>query len=157
MTSVIWPPTRNDVSVPGIRNDRGKLPAVAAAVIACESVEYMRDGPLFPACAIWSSRCWRSSLFARKSETSSAFAVGTPVSSATKAVAPPIAAMVPKVRFLVIAPPITQWLQSPGMRAWVCLGLWYRQGRLDQADIDDFVVFSSQRCVTATLLSNRLL
>jgi hypothetical protein len=42
---VTLPPTRIEVSVPGIRNDRGKLPAVAAADIACASVDISRDGP----------------------------------------------------------------------------------------------------------------
>src|SRR5216684_5252340 len=42
-----WPPTRIEVSVPGIRNERGKLPTLVAA------------GPAGGACASWSRRCWR--------------------------------------------------------------------------------------------------
>src|SRR6516164_4348082 len=50
-------------------------------------------------------RFWRSSWFARRSASSSALATGRPVSSATAAVSPPIAATLPKFRFLLIAPP----------------------------------------------------
>jgi hypothetical protein len=51
---VTLPPTRIEVSVPGIKNDRGKLPADSGAPGAGAGLSW-----LWPS---WSSRCWRSSL-----------------------------------------------------------------------------------------------
>src|SRR5712691_7349588 len=49
-----WPPTRIEVSVPGIRNERGKVPTPAAGT----------PGPGGGTCASWSRRCWSSSWLA---------------------------------------------------------------------------------------------
>src|SRR5260370_40751004 len=63
-----WPPMRNDTSVPGITNERGKLPAITVPP---------GPGPTEgPGCATWSTRRWRGSWVARRSASASAHAVG---------------------------------------------------------------------------------
>src|ERR1051325_1623759 len=56
----ISPPTRSEVSVPGIRKERGKLPPTrpAPAEGAGGPPGYNPPGPGI--CANWSRRCWRS-------------------------------------------------------------------------------------------------
>ena len=61
--SRISPPTRIEVSVPGIRNERGKLPPVICTLTGPRPVSPMPYG--FPgpwACASWSMRRWRNLL-----------------------------------------------------------------------------------------------
>src|SRR6266567_6582673 len=85
---------RIEVSVPGIRNERGKLPTPAAG-----------PGLAGGACASWSRRCWRSSWLARKSANASALADGTPASNATTEITPPETAITAAFRFQNMTPP----------------------------------------------------
>ncbi len=64
------PPTRIEVSVPGIRNDRGKLPAVVPVpggggwvpngIVPPPPALPGSGGACATACASWSIRCWSS-------------------------------------------------------------------------------------------------
>src|SRR5579885_2489934 len=82
---------RIEVSVPGIRNERGKLPPVAPVVAAglAGPTPYTLPGTL-GCCASWSSRCCSSWLLARRSDASSArAAVPTDVPARAKAIGRP--------------------------------------------------------------------
>jgi hypothetical protein len=125
---VTLPPTRIEVSVPGIKNDRGKLPADSGAPGAGAGLSW-----LWPS---WSSRCWRRSLVARRSESSSAAAPGPPASSATSAIAPPIAVIVGKAVFRFMARDYTRITapsrpldrpatRKPHLRGPFQAGVWY--------------------------------
>jgi hypothetical protein len=61
LSSRISPPTRIEVSVPGIRNERGKLPPVICTLTGPGPPRTPYGSPAPGACASWSTRRWRSS------------------------------------------------------------------------------------------------
>src|SRR6266566_9036749 len=93
------PPRRKDVSVPGIRKDRGKLPAPTAAPGGAGAVE-----PGW-SCDSWSRRCWRRSWLARKSDNSSARAADGPIANGA-ASAQTTATVIAAFRPFFMVPPV---------------------------------------------------
>src|SRR6516164_705104 len=146
---------RNEVSVPGIKNDRGKLPVTIGAPAPAPGACWPNPGTYCPgagalgggACESWSMRFWRSSWLARKSASSSALDAAEPVSNKTAATDPPTAATLERFRLLIMAPPCSS---GAGARAGaLVLGPQYGTGGSDQVRfyrLSGVFIAAWQRC-----------